>query len=52
MTELDECWNNAVIYGVDVERFGDGDGMGNFAGLIRASGSGPGRILPGPKWAR
>lgn len=31
----DEWWKNAVIYGVDVERFcdSDGDGIGDFAGL-------------------
>ena len=35
MNETDEWWKNAVIYGVDVERFCDsnGDGVGDFAGL-------------------
>lgn len=35
MNDLDEWWKNAVIYGVDVERFcdSDGDGVGDFAGL-------------------
>ncbi|MGN7871360.1 alpha-amylase family protein [Paracoccus sp. 22332] len=35
MSEADEWWKNAVIYGIDVERFcdSDGDGVGDFAGL-------------------
>src|SRR5690606_1189900 len=33
--DMGEWWKNAVFYGVDVERFcdGDGDGIGDFRGL-------------------
>ncbi|WP_306754354.1 alpha-amylase family glycosyl hydrolase [Paracoccus actinidiae] len=35
MAETGEWWKNTVIYGVDVERFcdGNGDGIGDFTGL-------------------
>lgn len=35
MTEIPDWWKDAVIYGIDVKRFcdGNGDGMGDFPGL-------------------